>query len=288
MPANEGTSIGFTCDIIERIEEIMAIIGIFDSGVGGLSLVEACERQMPGSRILYVADTAHQPYGRKTAQQVLEYSERLSDFLLTQGAQAILVACSTASATAVPILSKSLSIPILGLLNDGWVQEAHRRTRNGRIGILATPLTVRSESFAQALRRNAPACLEIMAQAAPDLIDAISEGKVGRAALAPLFQRELKPLLEKGIDTLIIGCTHFNFILEELAAYAGPGVALVNPRDWAVQPLMSLAPEQSPYGNDFYVTQDRDKFQALARRLWRADANFKPLEWSRMQTVQAR
>ncbi len=265
----------------------MAIIGIFDSGVGGLSLVEACERRLPGSRILYVADTAHQPYGRKTASEVLGYSERICDFLMSQGAEAILVACSTASATAVPLLSKSLPVPVLGLLNGGWIQEAHRRTRNKRIGILATPLTVRSESFAQVLRHNAPPGLEVMAQAAPDLIDAISEGTVGQVALAPLFQRELKPLLEKGIDTLIIGCTHFNFILDELATYVGPGVALVNPRDWAVQPLLSLASGQSPSGNDFYVTQDKDKFQQLARKLWRPEAVFHSLEWSRLQMVQA-
>lgn len=259
----------------------MATIGIFDSGVGGLSHVSACEELVPGARILYVADTAHQPYGQKTAGEVLNFSQKISEFFQTQGAQAILVACSTASAVAVPALEKSCGVPIFGLLNEGWVDDALSATRNGRIGILATSLTTRTGAFAKALEEKAWSDVRIFSEAAPALIDQISEGRTDDAALLPTLQRELEPLMEEGVDTLIVGCTHFNFILPQLQQVAGPDVQIVNPRDWAVKAVADYLGRNrlpSEGAHRYFVTGDPENFQSLARKLWRKEARFERLD----------
>ncbi len=254
----------------------MTTIGIFDSGIGGLSLVEACEKHIPEARILYVADTAHQPYGQKTAQQVLEYSGRICDFFQAQRVQAILVACSTASAVAVPALQKSLKVPVFGLLQTGWVEETLRGTRHQRIGILATTLTTQTGMFAKALEQKASPGVQIFGRAAPELIDLISEGRVDDEVLLPAIRSALGPLLKKNIDALVIGCTHFNFILPQLQHVAGGDVQIVNPRDWAVKalPLGVLEAGGDVGTSAYFVTGDVASFQDLASRLWRPNVAF--------------
>ena len=279
---------------IKTLADVTAI-GIFDSGIGGLSLVEACEKTMPGTRILYVADTAHQPYGQKTAQQVVDYSRRICDFFQSHGVQAILVACSTASAVAVPVLQKSLRIPLLGLLNEGWVRDVLKKTRNRRIGILATTLTTQTGTFAEFLQQRAGEDVQVFGQAAPSLIGLISEGKLQEDVLMPVIRRDLCSLLDQGIDTLVVGCTHFNFILSQLEQVAGAHVKIVNPKDWATMEMAErlgwLSPSFGPTlpsplrgegkdeGSAFYATGDVPSFQALARKLWRPNVIFQPLEF---------
>ncbi len=222
----------------------MTTIGIFDSGVGGLALVNACRDALPSARILYVADTAHQPYGQKTAEQVLRYCRDICEFFVAQDAQAILVACSTASAVAVPALQPMFSIPVLGLINEGWIGDALAKTRNGRIGILATTLTTRSGTFARALEKKAGVGVQVFGKAAPSVVDLISEGRIEGDVLMPVLRREMEELLEQSVDTLVIGCTHFNFILESIRCVVGGDVQIINPRDWVVK--MIPPPRPSP------------------------------------------
>ena len=259
----------------------MATIGIFDSGVGGLSLAGVCEEAFPGHGIVYVADTAHQPYGQKTSEQVLQYSRSICEYFRSHNVDVILVACSTASAVAVESLQRMFRIPIVGLLNEEWADDCLGQTHNGRIGILATTLTTRNGAFAKVLEAKAWSDVRIFGQAAPALIDRISEGRVEETDLLPVLRQELEPLLDLGVDTLVVGCTHFNFILPQLQRIAGPDVRIVNPRDWAVQAVKDyLGAGRLPKEQDhrYYVTGGVEEFQSLARKLWRPDARFEHLE----------
>lgn len=199
-------------------------IGVFDSGVGGLTVAAALQRRLPRERLLYLGDTARLPYGTKSAATVRRYTEVNLEFLERRGVKAVVVACNTASALGLPGLAAP--VPVWGVIEPG-ADRAAAATRNGRVGVIATESTVASGAYASALRRIVPE-LRIWSQPCPLLVPLIEEGWLEDPVTAEVARRYLEPLLVHDIDTLVLGCTHYPLIAPLLARIAGPGVVLVD------------------------------------------------------------
>ncbi len=199
-------------------------IGVFDSGVGGLTVAAALQRRLPRERLLYLGDTARLPYGTKSAATVRRYTEVNLEFLERRGVKAVVVACNTASALGLPGLAAP--VPVWGVIEPG-AERAAAATRNGRVGVIATESTVASGAYAAALRRIVPE-LAIWSQPCPLLVPLIEEGWLDDPVTVEVARRYLEPLLAHDIDTLVLGCTHYPLIAPLLAGIAGPGVVLVD------------------------------------------------------------
>lgn len=201
-------------------------IGVFDSGIGGLTVVAELRRRLPGERILYVGDTARVPYGGKSAETVIRYSREISDLLLAEGAKMIVVACNTASALAVPVISGEYPIPVTGVLQPG-ASAAVRTTRNAHIGVIGTRATIGSEAYSRAIKSLDPD-LRVSSTACPLLVPLIEEGLFEDTITEAVLRRYLGPLLAQGIDTLVLGCTHYPLLKPAIRSICGEGVTLVD------------------------------------------------------------
>lgn len=202
-------------------------IGIFDSGVGGLSVLREVRRLLPGERLLYVADQAHVPYGPRPLDEVRRFSWEIARFLLARGAGVQVVACNTASAAALHFLREALpQVTFVGM--EPAVKPAALASRTGTIGVIATPATFRGELFSRVVQRFAQGA-RILTQTCPGLVEAIEAGEADSPATRALLEGCLAPLLGEGIDTLVLGCTHYPLALSAIQAVCGPGVHVVDP-----------------------------------------------------------
>ncbi|WP_020560390.1 glutamate racemase [Thiofilum flexile] len=188
-------------------------IGVFDSGLGGLSVLLEIERQLPAEDLVYVADSAHAPYGAKTADYMAERCIKISDFLLSQRVKVIVVACNTATAYAAEVLRQHLTIPIIGL--EPAVKPAVKLTQTGKIGVLATRQTANSARLQRLIDTYAQNT-QVVVQACPGLVEHVEAGDFNSAELKQLLSEYLKPLQEQGVDTLVLGCTHYPFLRQTL------------------------------------------------------------------------
>ncbi|MEO8368153.1 MAG: glutamate racemase [Candidatus Solibacter sp.] len=198
------------------------MIGVFDSGVGGLTVLRALRRRMPESDFLYVADTAHAPYGSKPASVVTGYACAVAALLCERGAEGIVVACSTASAMALPELRRRCRVPVWGVIDAG-VEAATRATRNGHVGIIGTQATIANGAYQRRLEARG---LKVWARACPLLVQVAEEDRASSPEAAMLAQNYLAS--RPGIDTLILGCTHFPLLRTALQRATGKGVRLVD------------------------------------------------------------
>jgi glutamate racemase len=204
-------------------------LGVFDSGVGGLSVVAELRRLLPHEDIVYLADTANCPYGPRSAAEIRALAEQATAFLLEQGAKMIVVACNTASAAGLaPLRARhGPGLPIVGLVPA--VKPAVALTRSGTIGVLATPATLRGALLEEVIARFAtPAAVRVVKDPGCGLVEAVEAGALDRPATRGLLQQALAPLLGAGADALVLGCTHYPFLRAGIAALAGPHVALVD------------------------------------------------------------
>lgn len=203
-----------------------APIGVFDSGVGGLSVLREIRALLPAESLLYVADSGHVPYGEKSPDFIRERSQRIADFLLGRGAKALVLACNTATAAAVADLrARHPHLPIVGM--EPAVKPAARATRSGVVGVLATTGTLRSAKFAALLDRFA-GDVQVVTQPCPGLVERIEAGDLAGPATRALLQGYVQPLLEAGCDTLILGCTHYPFLRPLLRELVPESVSLVD------------------------------------------------------------
>jgi glutamate racemase len=213
-------------------------IGIFDSGVGGLSVMRAIRAQLPQAELLYAADTAHLPYGDRTEAFIVDRSERIARFLHGQGAQVVVVACNTATAAAVAALRAGLpELPIVGV--EPGIKPAVAASRARRIGVLATTRTLASEKFRRLAQAHAGDA-ELVLQACPGLADAIEAADAAGRGLDVLIERYAAPLREAGVDVAVLGCTHYVFA-RDLFERALPGVTLVDTADAIARQTSRLA-----------------------------------------------
>lgn len=201
-------------------------VGVFDSGVGGLTVVRALVDRLPDESILYFGDTARVPYGTKSPETIRHFSRQAMKFLLTREVKIVVVACNTATSHALGDLRSESPVPVLGVVEAG-ARAAVEATRNGRVGVIGTPGTIGSGAYDRALRSAIPD-VQVFAQPCPLLVPLVEEGWADHEATRLVAREYLEPLLEMEIDTLILGCTHYPLLRETLVELAGPGITLVD------------------------------------------------------------
>lgn len=215
-------------------------IGIFDSGIGGLTVAAAIRARFPSEDLFYIGDTARVPYGGKSRETIERYSREIGMALAASGARCIVAACNTASALAVPALRSEFSIPVLGVVEPGAAAAA-AATRSGVIGVIGTRATVASGAYPEAILRHLPDAHVVQA-ACPLLVPLIEEGWIEDPIMDATLRRYLEPLLEKGIDTLVLGCTHYPLARAAIGRIVGTGVRLVDSAENCAAAVANLFP----------------------------------------------
>ncbi len=245
----------------------MPRIGIFDSGVGGLTVQRAILEALPGLDTVYLGDTARVPYGTKSVETVTEYSRRNARFLVAQGIEMLVVACNTASAVALPALRRELRLPVLGVVEPG-ARAAAAASRAGRIGVIGTQGTVASGAYQRAIEAERPGA-EVTARACPLFVPLAEEGWIDPAdeVVRLVAHRYLAPLREARIDTLVLGCTHYPLLMPAIAAEL-PGVTLVDSATVIAAEVRRVLspPDDRAAEHAFFVTDTPEKFLAVAGR----------------------
>ncbi len=251
-------------------------IGVFDSGVGGLTVAAALRARLPRESILYLGDTARLPYGTKSPETVLRYTRSMVSFLTERRVKAVVVACNTASSLAVPSLRPDgphlHGLPLWGVIEPG--AEGAAEASAGRVGVIATESTTRSGAYPEALRRLRPE-LEVVSRACPLFVPLVEEGWFDDPIARQVAERYLAPLLEERIDTLVLGCTHYPLLKPVLARVAGPGVLLVDSASTVAERVARdletaglRAPSDAPAPTlHAYVTDVADHFGRLAEAI---------------------
>ena len=251
-----------------------APVGVFDSGVGGLTVAREIMRNLPSEKIVYFGDTARVPYGSKSKETVIRYSRQIIRFLQEQQVKAIVVACNTASAFALDTVRDEFDIPIIGVIESG-AKVAAARTRNKRVGIIGTVGTVGSGIHAQYLKKLDPG-ITVFGKACPLFVPLVEEGWLHDPVTVEVASRYLKELQDKDVDTLILGCTHYPLIRSTIHQVMGEEVCLVNPAyETALelgklleeQGLSSTGTEQKEFPYRFYVSDLADEFKEFANSI---------------------
>lgn len=252
-----------------------APIGVFDSGVGGLTVAREIMRNIPGERIVYFGDTARVPYGSKSKDTVLRYSRQIIRFLRTRKVKAIVIACNTASAYALEEIQKELDIPIIGVVKPG-ARVACQVTQNGRIGVIATDATIQSEIYTDFIC-NQDANIRVIGKACPLFVPLAEEGWLDDPVTIQIAKRYLQELKDSDIDTLILGCTHYPLLRSTVGKIMGSRVRLVNPAYETALELARLLKREgiaNPGKNQeesehyqFYVSDASDKFKQVANSI---------------------
>jgi len=202
-------------------------IGIFDSGVGGISVLRAIRTQMPEENVIYFGDQGHIPYGPRPMVQIRNFSEAITRFLLEHGAKIIVVACNTASAAALKYLRETFhEIPFVGM--EPAVKPAAEHTHTGKVGVLATPATFQGALYASVVERFANG-VELFQDTCPGLVQEIEQGNLDGEAPRRILEEALLPMLEKDIDTVVLGCTHYPFVIPLIQRIVGDGVRVIDP-----------------------------------------------------------
>lgn len=256
-----------------------APIGVFDSGVGGLTVVAALQRLLPQESILYLGDTARLPYGTKSPQTVLAYSRKIVSFLVGRGVKAVVVACNTASAVTAGALEPP--VPLWGVLQPGARRAA--ALSRGRVGVIATESTIGSDAYGKELRRLRPE-LEVVSQACPLLVPLVEEGWHDDPVAREVARRYLEPVKASHVDTLVLGCTHYPLLRKAIAELMGEGVELVDSAE-AVAAVVAtdlerqglLSDGESAPEHHFCVTDAGDRFARIGARFLGVESI--SLEW---------
>lgn len=248
-----------------------AVIGVFDSGVGGLSVVRALRQQLPEHRLMYVADQAHVPYGPRSLEEVRAFSGEITRFLLAQGAALVVVACNTASAAALQHLRQAFpDTPFVGM--EPAVKPAAEQTRSGVVGVLATPATFQGELYASVVERFAQG-VTVLQDTCPGLVKEIEAGRLQGREARRILEFALHPMLDKGIDTVVLGCTHYPFVIPLIEEIVCPTVRVIDPAPAVARQAARLLAERGLTGarrtqpDRFWTTGDpatlMDSLQAL-------------------------
>ena len=201
-------------------------VGVFDSGVGGLSVLREIRRVLPPEDLVYVADSAHAPYGDRAPEYIADRAVALVEFLVREGAKAVVVACNTATGIAVDALRARFPLPIVAI--EPAVKPAAAATRSGVVGVMATTQTLASRRFLKLVDAHASGA-RVLVQPSPGLVEQVESLQLTAGATRALVEQYVRPLVEGGADTIVLGCTHYPFLTPIIQAAAGPGVAIVDP-----------------------------------------------------------
>lgn len=248
-------------------------IGVFDSGIGGLTVVKELKRQLPNEDIIYLGDTARVPYGTKSASTVVRFSIENILFLLRHNVKLIVVACNTASSLALKAVRRHFKVPIIGVISPG-AKEAARVTKNNRVGIIGTPATIKSRAYELEIKKINPG-IKILSYATPLFVPLVEEGWLSDKATLEIAKKYLRPLKQQDIDTLILGCTHYPLLKRLIKKIVGPQVALVDSARQVASDvgdilinrgLLDKFKRVKKTRQIFYVTDEPDNFAKLARK----------------------
>ncbi len=249
----------------------MKAIGVFDSGVGGLTVVKELIRQLPGENIVYFGDTARVPYGIKSRETVIRFTIENILFLLKQDVKLICVACNTVSSFALPVIKNHFRVPIVGVITPG-VREAVYATQNKRIGVIGTRGTIKSRSYEEEITQLDPH-IKVTAIACPLFVPFAEEGWLDGAAVEDVARTYLKPLKDARVDTLILGCTHYPLLKPVIKKVMGDGITLIDSAKQVaieVKKILGaegmLVKERRTGRHDFFVSDNPEWFSGLAQR----------------------
>jgi glutamate racemase len=250
-------------------------IGFFDSGVGGLTVLREVVRRLPFESTIYLGDNARTPYGPRSDDEVRRFSAECLDELAARDVKAIVVACNTSSAVALPSLRLRYDVPLLGVVRPG-ASAAALSTRNRRVGVIATQATVRSRAYFQAIKEEDP-FIEVIEHATPDLVPLVEAGRLDGGLVEDVVRASVAPLLQPGqdIDTLLLGCTHYPLLNPVIRRVVGPEMAVIDSASATASALAGLleihglqAPEGDHAAHVQLTTGDVQKFSAIADRLF--------------------
>ena len=247
-----------------------APIGIFDSGVGGLTVARAILDQLPHEPTLYIGDTARGPYGPRPLAEVREFALETLDFLVDQGVKALVIACNTASAAMLRDARERYSVPVVEVIQPA-VRRAVAATRTGKIGVIGTQATIDSKAYLDAFA--AAPHLHITSVACPLFVEYVERGETSGAEITKVAQNYLQPVMDAGVDTLVLGCTHYPLLTGVISYVMGNGVSLVSSAEETAKDLYRvlaennlMRSEHSPAEHRFLATGDAKAFETLARR----------------------
>ena len=256
-------------------EKRRAPVGVFDSGVGGLTVAREIMRQLPNENLVYFGDTARVPYGSKSKDNIIRYSRQIIHFLKTKEVKAIVIACNTASALALDVVQKEEDLPIIGVIRPG-ARAAVMATKNKKIGVIGTEATVQSQMYSKVMKAMEPE-VTVIGKACPLFVPLVEEGFAKHHVTEETIDFYLASMKkEEGIDTLILGCTHYPLLRSRIKEYMGEKIHLVNPAYETAMDLKALL-EEMDMANDlqekehasysFYVSDAADKFKQFANSI---------------------
>lgn len=247
-------------------------LGVLDSGVGGLSVLLHLRRQLPAEEILYFADQAHIPYGQRSQSEVQQFTAQIAHFLIRQGAKLIVVACNTASAAALDHLRETYpAIPVIGM--EPAVKPAAAATQTRRVGVLATPGTLNSHRYTSLMARYGNG-ITVLEDPCPGLVQLIESGDLSNPDIRAILEQAVDPMIAAGVDTLVLGCTHYPFILPALREIVGPGVSIIDPAPAVARHTRNVLEQRQLASHNLhagftrcFTTGDSDRFTFLMETL---------------------
>lgn len=248
-----------------------APIGVFDSGVGGLTVVREITRQLPHENIVYFGDTARVPYGSKSKSNIIRFSEQIIRFLKTKQVKAIVIACNTASALALDVVREEFDLPIIGVIVPG-ARAAVEATQNGEIGVVGTDATVKSGTYTKVIRQMNPQ-MHVREKACPLFVPLVEEGFKEHVVTEEVIEYYLESLKNTNIDAMILGCTHYPLLRSKIRAYMGDKIQIVNPAYETAMDLKRLLQNEKMENDgtegvssryEFYVSDAAEKFVDFA------------------------
>ena len=246
-------------------------IGMFDSGIGGLTVLREVRRLLPRERIIYLGDTARVPYGNRSPETVRRYSLENAQFLLSKGIKMLIVACNTSSAIALPALKRRLPVPVVGVI-DPPAREAVKRSREKRIGVIGTRATIESRAYVRAIRRLDPS-VEVFSRACPLFVPVVEEGLEADEVARVIVEKYLHEVKAAAIDVLLMGCTHYPILEPQIRKILGRGVYIVNSGRETAQEVRRMLEKQGSQRNSgkggcaYFVTDAPDRLSDLGARV---------------------
>lgn len=259
-------------------------IGIFDSGLGGISVLRAIHQQMPEESVIYFGDQGHIPYGPRPMEQIRDFSDIITRFLLEQDVKIVVVACNTASAAALKFLREQFpDVQFVGM--EPAVKPAAERTRTGKVGVLATPATFQGALYASVVERFANG-VELFQDTCPGLVQQIEQGNLQGEETRRILGAALRPMLEKNIDTVVLGCTHYPFVIPLIQEIVGQSVRVIDPAPAVARQTGRLLEAQGMRNRSaasgklkLYTSGDPDALQSLLPKLLGKAGDVERVEW---------
>ncbi|WP_057830720.1 glutamate racemase [Colwellia sp. TT2012] len=265
----------------QKTTDNSAAIGVFDSGVGGLSIAKCIAQQLPHENIIYLADSRHAPYGEKSVDFIIQRVNSMAKLLLAKGVKALVIACNTATVNAIEQLRAQVNIPIIGV--EPAIKPAAKQSISKKIAILATQATSENQRFKDLIDLHHNGA-QVFIQPCPGLVEFIEQGKQRSPACNALLRQYIEPLVKQGIDTLVLGCTHYPFVQQQISVIAGQQVSIIETAAPVTQQLMkklaenNLTASKKQQGQtQFFSSLATKQQEQIFSQLWQAPLTLQPL-----------